>query len=82
MKRNAKAAITAIKKGDFEKSLQLICATLIEKFEEDGWKTAKVQDLISMMVLLRGAQIKDEQGVSPVDQWLVSVKKAPNDDNT
>jgi|TARA_R100001530_G_C4308253_1_gene152315 hypothetical protein len=75
-KRHGGGAIRELKKGNYEKSLTLIIATLIQHFEANDWKGARVSDLISMLVLLRGTQVKSENGSSPVDNWLVSIQAA------
>tara|TARA_R110001583_G_scaffold29115_3_gene102563 strand:+ start:97 stop:339 length:243 start_codon:yes stop_codon:yes gene_type:complete len=71
----AKRAVSAIKKGDVPKTLENIISALIERFDEDDWKGAKVADLISLLVLYRGTQIEDVNGDSPIDNWLVSVSR-------
>jgi hypothetical protein len=74
--KHSAGAVRELKKGNFEKSIVLVIASLIQHFEETGWKSARVSDLISMLVLLRGTQVKAENGSSPVDNWLVSIQKA------
>ena len=74
----AKRAISSIRKGDITKTLESIISALIEKFDEEDWKSAKVQDLISLLVLYRGTQLEDANGSSALDTWLVSVSKKTN----
>lgn len=73
--KHSAGAVREIKKGNFEKSIALIIATLIQKFEADKWQGAKISDLIQLLVLLRGVMIKNSEGKAPVDEWLVSVSK-------
>tara|TARA_R110000824_G_scaffold45602_1_gene131819 strand:+ start:1101 stop:1409 length:309 start_codon:yes stop_codon:yes gene_type:complete len=75
LSRNAQIAIRSIKKGEFEKSVALIIASMIKKFDEEGWKTAKLSDLIQLLILLRGVMTKNQEGKSPIDEWLISVSK-------
>mgnify|MGYP003118586582 CR=1 FL=1 len=74
--KHSAGAVRELKKGNFDKSVALIIASLIQHFEATGWKSARVSDLISMLVLLRGTQVRAENGQSPVDNWLVSIQKA------
>lgn len=73
--RSAIGAVRAIKKGQFEKTICLIVAALIQKFDDDGWENAKISDLVQLLVLLRGIMIKNESGQAPVDEWILSVSK-------
>jgi hypothetical protein len=73
--KHSAGAVREIKKGNFEKSIALIIATLIQKFEADNWRGARISDLIQLLVLLRGVMIKNTEGKAPVDEWLVSVSK-------
>tara|TARA_R100001530_G_scaffold28587_1_gene22615 strand:- start:189 stop:473 length:285 start_codon:yes stop_codon:yes gene_type:complete len=73
--KHAAGAVREIKKGNFEKSVSLIIATLIQKFEKDDWRGARITDLIQLLVLLRGIMVKNSEGQAPVDAWLVSVSK-------
>jgi len=73
--KEARAAVRAVKKGEVQVALQNIISALIEKFDENDWKGAKVSDLISLLVLYRGTQIEDHNGDNPIDKWIVSVSK-------
>ena len=75
LSRNAQSAIRSIKRGEFEKSVALIIAAMIKKFDKEDWRTAKIGDLIQLLILLRGVMTKNQEGKTPIDEWLISVSK-------
>jgi|TARA_R100001509_G_scaffold158605_2_gene123971 hypothetical protein len=67
--------LKALESGDIAEAVRCLIYDVTSKFADEDFKGFKPQDLISLLVLYRGLTVVGEDGSSPVDEWLVSVKK-------
>ena len=76
-KKVSDKAIEAIRNGSLEEAAKNMAIALVETFEEEGYQSSTMKDLISLMVLLRGFQQDSQigEGENAVDDWILTVEQ-------